>query len=375
MTKPILFSFFAGAGLMDLGFERAGFTISFINEIHAPFLDAYKYSRQNLKIEEPEFGYHQGSIVEFSEGKEKSRLIETMKMIRQNGRLVGMIGGPPCPDFSIGGKNRGRKGDQGKLSYVYFGIINLLRPDFFLFENVKGMISTKRHLAFYQELKKFIKDSGYAVTDKLINSIEYKTPQDRDRIILIGFDKDLLTDIGILISEENEILPENVFPWHEEAKYPGRSAFSYPWPEKTKYEEDSELPSPESVPIELTVEYWFRKNDVYNHPNSNHHFKPKAGLSRFKTIDEGDDSKKSFKRLHRWRYSPTAAYGNNEVHLHPYKPRRISASEALAVQSMPKGFILPPDMSLSNMFKAIGNGVPFLAAKALAKSILKFLNY
>jgi site-specific DNA-cytosine methylase len=50
----------------------------------------------------------------------------------------------------------------------------------------------------------------------------------------------------------------------------------------------------------------------------------------FKVIDEGDDLKKSYKRLHRWRYSPTAAYGNNEVHLHPYKARRISAAEALA---------------------------------------------
>ncbi len=43
-----------------------------------------------------------------------------------------------------------------------------------------------------------------------------------------------------------------------------------------------------------------------------------------------------YKRLHRWRYSPTACYGNNEVHLHPYKPRRISVAEALAIQSLPQ---------------------------------------
>ena len=88
---------------------------------------------------------------------------------------------------------------------------------------------------------------------------------------------------------------------------------------------------------------------------------------------EGDDSKKSYKRLHRWRYSPTACYGNNEVHLHPYQARRISVAEALAIQSLPPEFELPAKMSLTDMFKSVGNGVPFLAAKGLATTINEFL--
>jgi DNA (cytosine-5)-methyltransferase 1 len=91
------------------------------------------------------------------------------------------------------------------------------------------------------------------------------------------------------------------------------------------------------------------------------------------SVDEGDDSKKSYKRLHRWRYSPTACYGNNEVHLHPYQIRRISVAEALAIQSLPKQFYLPDNLSLTAMFKTIGNGVPYLAAKGIAKTILDFL--
>ncbi|CSD78195.1 DNA (cytosine-5-)-methyltransferase [Vibrio cholerae] len=110
----------------------------------------------------------------------------------------------------------------------------------------------------------------------------------------------------------------------------------------------------------MTVEHWFQKNDVNQHLNAKHHFRPYS--DKFKTIQEGDDKKKSFKRLHRYRFSPTAAYGNNEVHLHPYKPRRLSAAEALAIQSLPKEFHLPPTMTLSDMFKTIGNGVPFLIA-------------
>ena len=92
------------------------------------------------------------------------------------------------------------------------------------------------------------------------------------------------------------------------------------------------------------------------------------------TIAEGDVSRKSFKRLHRWRYSPTAAYGNNEVHLHPYKIRRLSVAEAMAIQSLPDWFSLPPTITLSNKFKVIGNGVPFLMARAIARTLYVFLD-
>jgi DNA (cytosine-5)-methyltransferase 1 len=131
---------------------------------------------------------------------------------------------------------------------------------------------------------------------------------------------------------------------------------------------------PNGIPAELTVQHWFDKNKVHNHPNSNHYFKPRAGLARFLSVNEGDDSKKSFKRLHSGRFSPTACYGNNEVHLHPFKARRISVAEALAIQSLPKNFSLPLDLSLSDMFKTIGNGVPYKASLSIAKSIKLFIN-
>lgn len=90
-------------------------------------------------------------------------------------------------------------------------------------------------------------------------------------------------------------------------------------------------------------------------------------------IQEGDTSRKSFKRLHRWKYSPTACYGNNEVHLHPYKVRRLSVAEAMAVQSLPREFVLPRNMSLSSKFKTIGNGVPYKLSEAIAKTLYEFL--
>ena len=215
------------------------------------------------------------------------------------------------------------------------------------------------HRHFYEELKKKLVRAGYLLDDHLINSIEYGAPQDRNRIILIGFHKNFIgTKRGLALPD-----------WARFKKYNKKDLFSLSWPtlERKLTKRSRELPR------ELTVEYWFKKNKVQKHPNRKDHFIPRAAASKFVAIEEGDVTKKSFKRLHRWRYSPTAAYGNNEVHIHPTLPRRISAAEALAIQSLPTGFELPHHMTLSNKFKSIGNGVPYLAAHGVARMIASVL--
>ncbi len=373
---PCIFSFFSGSGLLDLGFESIGFNVAYVNEIFPPFMQAYRYSRQCLNLPQPEYGYYEGEEADVTRlvgGEPAFRLRELMQDARKHHDIVGFIAGPPCPDFSIGGKNRGQEGDKGQLSASYIELICQQQPDFFLFENVKGLWRTKKHKAFYDELKHQLADSGYVFAERLINAIEYGVPQDRDRIILIGLRKNLVQNLGISLEETSQMLGESLFPWQSQVLYPKSEIFSHPWPDRTAFADDGFVPCPDGIPQDLTVEFWFQKNDVLNHPNAKHYFQPKAGLKRFASVDEGDDSKKSFKRLHRWRYSPTACYGNNEVHLHPYKLRRLSVAETLAIQSLPKDFALPERMTLTNMFKTVGNGVPYLAAQGIAKTILQFL--
>ncbi|WP_026940749.1 DNA cytosine methyltransferase [Hellea balneolensis] len=355
MTKKFnesfsVFSFFSGGGFLDLGFESEEFDVVFANEIHTPFLEAYSHSRDILGIREPKYGL---SNVDITSLRGDRGLAEAVKMEENLKKVIGFIGGPPCPDFSVGGKNRGRSGENGRLSETYVDLIINGKPHFFLFENVKGLYRTKKHREFFEHLKDKL-CQFYYLSERVVNALEYGVPQDRERIILVGFRRDCFE--------------ETKFGWGERL-YPDRSGFQYDWPDVTPFYPRKLVPRPDHLPLGLTVQYWFDRNDVKNHPNSKHHFKPRAGLPRFKTICEGDDKKKSYKRLHRWRYSPTAAYGNNEVHLHPYKARRLSAAEALAIQSLPKEYEFPADMGLSNMFKCIGNGVPYLAAKGLAASI------
>lgn len=369
MAKPILFSFFSGSGFLDLGFEKSGFDVQYVNEFHQPFLDAYKYTRKVMSIPEPKFGYSNDSIEELVDGDKAKEFASIVKKAKLQGELIGFIGGPPCPDFSVAGKNKGKDGENGHLTQVYINSIIKYKPDYFIFENVKGLWRTARHREFYEHVKSELEEAGYVLTNRLTNCIEYGAPQDRDRILLFGVKKSKAK------SKSNEKL-EIDFNWASQLKYDRKTVLSdLSWPERDTYEEEGsrDLPAAISDYVELTTEYWFKKNDVYNHPNSTHHFVPRAALPKFQRIDEGDDSKKSFKRLHRWRYSPTAAYGNNEVHLHPYKSRRLSAAEALAIQSLPKEFSFSDTMTLSNMFKTIGNGVPFLASQGLAKTVLEYL--
>lgn len=365
-TYSIL-SFFSGAGFLDLGFEHSGFTVEFVNEWHKPFLRVYQHSRKLMGCETPHFGYSSDDVNTFLD--DDSRIASHITALRKQNKLVGFAGGPPCPDFSVGGKNRGRNGDNGKLSQSYVSLITKNRPDYFLFENVKGLWRTARHREFFEELKDQLHQAGYATCERLTNALEFGAPQDRDRILLFGVHNSILRE-GFF--KDDKLLD---FDWGKNIVYNLEEIKAVVWPDTEPFCVDSNTPAPDEIAgfEPLTVEYWFRKNSVDSHPNANRFFTPRQGLQKMKTIDEGDVSKKSYKRLHRWRYSPTVAYGNNEVHLHPYKERRLSVAEALALQSLPKEYVLPNDMTLTDSFKTIGNGVPYLLAKGIAGSIHDYL--
>lgn len=367
--KLKIFSFFSGCGILDLGFENAGYDIELVNEFYKPFMEAYQYSRERMGIPQPVFGFHNTDVNTFLKGDGRVQMRKMMKEAREDGSLVGFIGGPPCPDFSIAGKQKGKDGDNGKLTLSYFNLIIGHKPDFFLFENVKGLWKTARHRAFYDEMRALAQSKGYCITDRLVNSLEFGVPQERERIIMVGIKKSILKK-----GSYSDELMLNDFPWEENMRYTLDQIKAVPWPDMDPFVEGSKTKCPKGIPQDLTVEYWFKKNDVEHHPDAGRYFTPKAGLIKMQGFAEGDSNKKSYKRIHRWRYSPTVAYGNNEVHLHPYKARRLSVAESMSLQSLPKEFCLPPKMTLTDCFKTIGNGVPYMMANCVALSMKDFIN-
>ena len=367
-----IFSFFSGAGFLDLGFELEGhYNIVFVNEFHKAFNDVYQYARQKMNLPAPIYGHHVENIVYYVDGEHPEMMQNLMHFVNESKEqeLTGFIGGPPCPDFSVAGKNKGKEGENGRLSQTYADLICHALPDFFLFENVKGLYSTARHRAFFEQLKKQFVENGYYLTEQLINALEFGVPQDRERIILVGVRQEIADNLNLQVEGTNLV----GFPWDAHKLYNIEDIKAINWPDRNPYVEHANLPAPNGIIEELTVQHWWFLNDVMHHPNADMYFQPKAGLIRFQTTDEGDDKKKSYKRLHRWRYSPTVAYGNNEVHIHPYEARRISVAEALALQSLPREFVIPHNITLTDAFKTIGNGVPYLAAKGIANSLSDYL--
>lgn len=377
-THYDVLSLFSGGGFLDIGFINKGFQISEALEINSYFIEAYNYalgSYFNLSNNP----YIKNGIVKHNPIKhpvDASCHIEHERLKKQYKGITGIIGGPPCQDYSVGGKNGGIEGERGRLIYSYLEIVKKLKPGFLFFENVEGLYKTKKHRKSFDEFVKDIQNSGYYVWHDLLNVLEYGYPQDRPRIALVAFQKRIINSIkraGFKVEFDNTKLKSN----NKE------ECFAFRWPMPT-FNQPKELSWPKKWPFGNTInEYPLNGHSNLcvqsvigdlddDYPNQTECFNPKS--SRFTQIDEGDTNRKSFKRLHRFRYSPTVAYGNNEVHLHPTKPRRLSVRESLRLQTVPDEYVLPPEMPLTPKFKLISNGVPTAKAELIAEEIKRTLD-
>lgn len=351
MTHNIV-SLFSGAGFLDFGFSENGFNIIRGYELVPEFAANNNFNHQ-LRYGHSEIITLDGDI--------------TSVKPHEIPRSRGIIGGPPCQDFSIGNaKSPGVNGERGKLVWDFLEKINYLKPDFFLFENVEALYKTKKHRqeALEPMLLQF-EELGYEAHFKVLNTLEFGIPQDRSRVFIVGFKKDIMSTL------KSNNLPG--FNWPE-VTHPNPKGL-YNWPDIIEF--GTQLNEEEYIhnlpfPYELTVHSVIGNEEellgLHNHVS----FKPYS--PRFFTVPEGDVKRKSFKRLHRFRFSPTVAYGNNEVHLHPTLPRRLTVREALRIQSVPDWYRFMDKTPLDKMFKMVSNGVAFRLAELLALQIKEVLD-
>lgn len=354
--SPIL-SLFTGGGFLDLGFSAAGAEIAWRNEYHQPFAAAFRFAMEGMG-RRSHCEVNTSSIVDIG----PSDIAREAFGAAGRPDTFGIIGGPPCPDFSVGGKNRGSSGERGQLTRVFVSRILELRPAFFVMENVPGLVRTAKHRAFLNS-QRLALEEHYVTSLRILNALDYGAPQDRERLFFVGFNRQWLRRHGR--NPDDQVL----FRWPIDERYRG-AKHRFDWPSRVLSGETAKRPT--GIPEVLFVATHIDDVGVGSRvPNSEEFFRPKS--SKFTQIREGDDSRKSFKRLHRWRYSPTVAYGNNEVHLHPTAPRRLSVREALRLQTVPDEYVLPPDMPLSHKFKLVGNGVPVVLARAVGLAVASTL--
>ncbi len=164
-----IISLFSGAGGLDLGFEKAGFTIAMANEYDKTIWDTYEKN-------------HYAPLIKGD--------IRKIKDSDFPNNIDGIIGGPPCQSWSEAGSLRGIDDNRGKLFYDYIRILKSKKPKFFLAENVAGMLAN-RHSDAVKNILQLFDTCGYDVTISLVNASDYGVPQDRKRVFYIGFRKDL----------------------------------------------------------------------------------------------------------------------------------------------------------------------------------------
>ena len=133
-------SIFTGAGGLDIGFERAGFSIVSAVELHHKYCDTIRQNQaQRLLIPGTARTYYEGTLIL----NEDISNVSGQQLANRNDSIDCLIGGPPCQSFSSAGKQLSIFDHRGTLIYEYLRILTELQPKTFLFENVRGLNSKR----------------------------------------------------------------------------------------------------------------------------------------------------------------------------------------------------------------------------------------
>ena len=100
------------------------------------------------------------------------------------------VGGSPCQSFSLVGKQRGLEDTRGTLFYEYARLISEIRPKVFIYENVKAVLSNDSGRT-WKVMQKVFDDLGYVWKHQILNAKDYGIPQNRERLFVVGFRKDI----------------------------------------------------------------------------------------------------------------------------------------------------------------------------------------
>jgi len=339
---------------MDIGFEKDHlFKVIWTNEMDASICQFYSEGMSAWH------GLpHQISNQHSIENTSASSILKQARQHPEFKRAFGIIGGPPCPDFSVRGSQMGFEGERGRLTILFIERIMDLMPTFFVIENVKGIISP-RNRPMLNELITHLR-TRYVVTEPIqLNALDFGVPQHRERVFIIGFNRKLTNNDQITAFVYEKLLQSRSFP---------DALKMYNWPRSTRLKDKEKAPPPATL---CTGSYLIDNKETV--PNADEFFALHSSQQKVENILEGDMSRSSFRRLHRGQYSPTTCYGNNEVHLHPYQHRRLSVREALRLQSVPDEYVFTTKGNYSKKFKLIGNGVPVALSQAVAKSVWESL--
>lgn len=201
--KPIAIDLFCGAGGMSEGLIQAGFHIIFSNEISQQAALTYKKRHEQLGLVQGKNTWLEVDDIRNISGNliiEKIKNLEDFK--NKNIEIDAIFGGPPCQGFSRAGKQK-IDDIRNLLFSEYLRVVKEVKPKYIVFENVPGILDIKFHnfiskfdKEIYKQksaidiIKKELAKINYELLDyKILNAADYGVPQNRHRVILIGYRK------------------------------------------------------------------------------------------------------------------------------------------------------------------------------------------
>lgn len=343
---------FSGAGGMTLGALRAGINVKFAVEYD-------KYSSLTYSHNNPKVSLFNDDI----------RKLKEIPLKKGKQQLV-VFGGPPCQGFSTSNqKTRNEKNPNNWMFSEFIRIVKLLKPEWLVFENVKGFKTTNNGMFFEMTLDK-IRKAGYTISTFVLNAADFGVPQSRERVFVIGSAngiiiqdietlnnkitvKDALNDLPILRNGSNQ--------------------------SKKEYRK---------VPLsEYAISMRGELNECSNNLVS---YNSDDVIKRYKHIPQGgnwEDIPSSLMRSYSNRFNchtgiyhrlkldkPSIVIGNyrKNMLIHPTQNRGLSVREAARLQSFPDNYEFLGSIGFQQ--QQVGNAVPPLLSERVFKKIKTITN-
>ncbi len=303
---------FAGIGGIELGFKKAGFDISWANEIDKNASITYRYNHKHKLFEKD---------------------LKDLNTSEVNPIDI-LTGGFPCQAFSIAGQQKGFEDDRGNVFFEILRFIDDLEPKIVFLENVKNLVGHDKGQTF-KRITYELEERGYTLNSKVLNSSEYGgVPQNRERIYIVAF-----KDKNIALN------------------------FSFPKPKKLNKKVTDLIDS------KVDEKFYYTNSRYYEQLKDE--MKNKESVYQWRRVYVRENKSKLCPTL-----TANMGTGGHNVPLiiDDIDIRKLTPRECARFQGYDESFKFPEKLANSSLYKQIGNSVTVPVIEAIAKEIKKACN-
>lgn len=308
-----------------------------------------------------------------------ARISNQVDKLKRNKKIDIVFGGPPCQAYSLVGRARDKESmirDTRKYLYIeYIRYLKKYKPRYFIFENVKGLLSSKDEhgILIIERMEKDFLEAGYKFKYKVLNAKHFGVIQSRERVIIIGYQEHIDFEYPKFENIKLKFTINDLF--HDLPKMASASSIlKYKEPIcKVPYirDQDDMLIQNESrkhIERDLRI-YKIAVKELSNNRRLNYNDLPsslkthknrKSFTDRYKVIDGNSYSHTIVAHI--------AKDGHYYIHPDIKQNRSVTVREAARIQSFPDSYYF--EKSRTSAYRQIGNAVPPLMAEAISKKIL-----